>query len=252
MPRAGLVVASLFAAIAVACGGDAPEATPTAAPSSAGSVARSIVTSDGGRLSAHLFEAASGGRIAILSHQYGADQSSWYEAARRLQASGLSALTFDFRGFGESGGDEDPDTLAIDLEAALAFARAGGFDQIILIGASMGGTASIVAAGAGGEAAANVDAVIALSAPVEFGALHAEDAAASIRVPLLLVAAQGDTSALDSLERIGEAAGVPAPDQVITAGAEHGTELLESPESRAIWRAITRLLEAIWPAGPPA
>jgi len=246
MRRAGLVLLVLVAVSAAACRGSSEDATGTPAALPASASLQSIVTSDGVRLSAHLFEADSDGRIAILSHQYGADQSSWYDGAERLVAMGIAALTFDFRGFGASGGEEDPDTLATDVEAALTYARGLGYDRVLLVGASMGGTASIVAAGEDGTPE-GIDGVIALSAPIEFGALHAEDAAASMDVPVLLVAGEGDTSAIDSLKEFGETAQVPEDDQLVVASAAHGTDLLDSSRSQTIWDAITRFVESIWP-----
>jgi pimeloyl-ACP methyl ester carboxylesterase len=111
----------------------------------------------------------------------------------------------------------------------------------------MGGTAAIYVAGSAAGPPEGVDGVIALSAPIEFGDLDATEPSASLRVPVLLVAAEGDTSALDSLSLIGDAAQVPPSRRVVVAGAAHGTELLGTDVADDIWVQVSRFLDVIWP-----
>lgn len=264
-PRPALaVLAVAVLGLAAACGGGSAPATSTVAPpdearpSAEGSAAHSIPTSGGGSLSAHVF-AADPSRVAILMHMYAADQSAWYDAARQLGGGGVSVVTFDFSGFGESAGEQDPATMETDVQAVIAFAQASGYEEIVLIGASMGGTAAITVAGAVDGPPEGVDGVIAFSAPIEFGDLDATGPATALRVPMLLVAAEGDTSALDSLGLIAEAARVPDGRRVVVAGAAHGTELLDSEAAAEIWLQVSGFLEVIWPGtavplaleGPP-
>src|SRR5690606_37777803 len=112
-----------------------------------------------------------------------------------------AALTFDFRGHG--GSDQAPvDTkrLVEDVCAAVAFARERGYTSIVLVGASMGGTAAIVVAAGDHDLAG----VIALSAPAQFGELDALDAIEGVDAPLALLAAGDDVSAADSLRLLRE------------------------------------------------
>src|SRR6204780_5857150 len=67
----------------------------------------SFTTSDGVLLRGHLYGSGSTG--VILAHQYNADQSDWTDFAQGLAAHGYQALTFDFRGFTESGGRARPE-----------------------------------------------------------------------------------------------------------------------------------------------
>ena len=58
----------------------------------------------------------------ILAHMRPADQTAWYPFALKLAATGkFTVLTFDFRGFGDSGGEKDFDLLDADLAAAYAY-----------------------------------------------------------------------------------------------------------------------------------
>ncbi len=89
----------------------------------------------------------------VLSHMGipGTDQTSWQDFAEVLAARGYLVLTYDTLGFGQSEGPLPPGTtsgrnVVNCLEAALTFIRSQGTEHIIVIGASMGGTASAIVA----------------------------------------------------------------------------------------------------------
>lgn len=63
-----------------------------------------IASSDGTNLKATYFSAAKPGPGVLLLHQCNRQRKVWNDLAEGLAASGLNVLTFDFRGFGESGG----------------------------------------------------------------------------------------------------------------------------------------------------
>ncbi len=134
----------------------------------------SFAASDGAELRGHVF--GSGDRWVILSHMFPDDQTDWYPFAGQLSARGYHVLTFDFRGYGESQGDKQIDRIDRDLSAALAFVRQQRPRRVVLLGASMGATASIIVA-----AREPVDGLIALSAPTAFRGLDAGGIAVSVR-----------------------------------------------------------------------
>ena len=158
------------------------------------------------------------GEIAvILSHMRGRNQTSWFPFARLASTSGYKVMTFDFRGYGKSTGTRDT-RMDRDLEAAVAYVRAKGAKQVILIGASMGGTASI-------EIAAEIDVqgVAALSPPTSFGRINALGAVSSMLIPLLLIVAENDPPFTSSAREIETAAA--ATQFLELPGQEHGTNL---------------------------
>jgi hypothetical protein len=63
-----------------------------------------LKTSDGTLLKATYFAAAKPGPGVLLQHQGNRTRQSWDDLAARLAAAGINTLTFDMRGFGESGG----------------------------------------------------------------------------------------------------------------------------------------------------
>ena len=235
----GLLALVGSALLLTACTGDDHEPATTPAYHEAASV-ETLEASDGVRLDARHF-AAAGERLVILLHMYPADQTSWFGFAEELQARGIDALTFDFRGYGVSDGEKDPGVADLDARAALAFARARGFERVVLIGASMGGTAAIVVAA--GEA---VDGVAALSAPAAMAELDAATVIAGVQAPLTLVAADDDLSGAESLRDLAERADLGEHDVLLMAGRAHGTELLEEPGREAVRAWLLDFLDRVW------
>ena len=200
----------------------------------------SIETSDGLRLDARHFPAA-GERIVILLHMYPADQTSWFGFAEVLQGRGIDALTFDFRGYGVSAGEKDPGVADLDARAALAFARARGFERIVLIGASMGGTAALIVA-----ADESVDGVVALSAPAAMAELDAAAVIGDVEAPITLVAADEDLSGAESLRDLAARADLGDHDVLTMSGRAHGTDLLEAPGRETVRGWLLDFLDRVW------
>lgn len=178
----------------------------------------------------------------ILSHMLPSDQSAWSEFAEELAEEGYAVVTFDFRGFGETGGEGERDfsMLDEDLSKAVGFLRDRGKQQIFLIGASMGGTTSLVVA-----AREDVAGVVAVSAPAQFEDQDALAAVASITEPKLLpklfIASEDDTAAVSSLAALIGASGEPKEEQIYT-GARHGTDLLQGEHAAAFFELILEFL----------
>jgi len=64
-----------------------------------------LTASDGTSLKATYFSPGKPGPGVLLLHQCNRQRKVWDALARQLSAAGLSVLTFDYRGFGESGGE---------------------------------------------------------------------------------------------------------------------------------------------------
>lgn len=64
-----------------------------------------LSASDGTKLSATYYAAAQPGPAVLLLHMCNTTRRSWHPLAPRLSAAGIHALSVDYRGFGESGGE---------------------------------------------------------------------------------------------------------------------------------------------------
>jgi pimeloyl-ACP methyl ester carboxylesterase len=200
----------------------------------AGSTAVEFPSTDGVRLEGRLFgdDAATTG--VVLSHMLPADQSSWWDLAGTLEREGYLVLTYDFRGYcpggqaGCSDGEKDVSAIWQDVLGAIDFIRSHGVQQVALVGASMGGTASLVAAS---KPEVSVDAVITLSAPASIEGLAASaEVLQAVSAAKLFVAGAADFSAADSADQLYAQSPPPKRIQILPTG-DHGTDILEGSQS---------------------
>lgn len=209
-----------------------------------GSEVVSFPSSDGVRLEGRLF--GDGSAAVVLSHMLPADQTSWFGFATRLAEDGYLVLTYDFRGYcpgGEGGcsaGERDVGAIWQDVLGAIEFVRERGATSVSLVGASMGGTASFVAASREGV---DVRAVIALSAPASIEGLVVDGIVLSnVTAGKLFIAGVGDASAARDAEALYQQAPPPKRVEILPAD-DHGTDLLTGGQGEVVRRLIEVYLE---------
>ena len=175
----------------------------------------------------------------ILAHMRPADQASWFDFATELGRTGdYTALTFDFRGYGESTGDKQFDRIDTDLEAAFEYMQDElGLDTIFVVGASMGGTAALVAGPRIDSAG-----IVSISSPSQFPQVDAELTVGEITEPKLFVTSEDDVPAFRSQERFWELAQAPK-EQHIFPGDAHGTDILLTEHGPELERLIIDFME---------
>jgi len=89
-----------------------------------------LTAADGTHLKASFYAAKANGKAApavILLHMCNTDRKSWTPVAEQLAATGISALTVDNRGFGESGGPRFQDATP-EVQAQVREKWPGDFD----------------------------------------------------------------------------------------------------------------------------
>ena len=230
---AALLVLTLLVA---ACGG-------AAGPGDSRAV--TFESSDGVRLAGRVF--GDGSRAVILTHMRSADQRSWFDFADRLADQGYLVLAFDFRGTcpGGDGGCSEGETVVSDLwkdvVGAIRFLRSEeAVGRVALVGASVGGTASLVAAAQPGT---DVSAVVTLSAPTEIEGLRVDGTMlSSITAGKLFVAGVGDAPAATAAQTLYEQAPPPKRVEIVPAD-DHGTDLLSGAQAEVVRRLIEVALE---------
>jgi pimeloyl-ACP methyl ester carboxylesterase len=232
---AHLVLVGLAAA---SCSISAPEADLS------GSEEVSFRAADGVRLEGRLFGEGTAG--VVLSHMRPADQTSWFRFAGRLADGGYLVLTYDFRGYcpgGDGGCSEgrlDISAIEQDVLGAIDFISSRGATSVSLVGASMGGTASLVAAS---RQAVDVRAVITLSAPASIEGLVADGTVLSnVTAAKLFIAGTGDASAARDAEGLYALAPPPKSVEIVPAD-DHGTDLLTGSHGEVVRRLIETYLD---------
>jgi esterase/lipase len=197
--------------------GDASALNPVMPRDAAAGTPVQLRSADGLALGAHLYGGGDTG--VILAHQYNGDQTGWTDFAMILVAHGYCALTFDFRGFPESGLIVHVPDSPVDLKAAYDFLRPR-VKHLFIAGASMGADAALALA-----SQYPVTGLILLSTPVEFGGLNVYDADAQVKAPLLFVETTDDPFVAGNSAILYEHA-TAKKSLKIYSGHEHGTEIL--------------------------
>jgi pimeloyl-ACP methyl ester carboxylesterase len=248
------VLATVLPAAALAgCGGDgsgsspAPSAQPAAGaacPQDAkgGTAVRFADGADG--TIAGLAMGAPGGTWVVLAHMAGGDVCQWLAYGRQLDTAGYRVLALDLPGNGAS-----TDTSRVTNDAAVVRAadyvrtrqRAG---RVVVMGASMGGTAVLAAAPA---VTPPVAGVVSLSAPASYAGVAAGDPVRRLSVPVLYVAGALESDFAPAARRFADdtPAGTPKKLLLVDGSSHHGTALLRSDE---VLTAVREFLASYAPA----
>lgn len=157
----------------------------------------------------------------------------WAPYARALSRRGYLTLAFDFRGYGHS---QDPprgasSRLAADVIAAGKKGRSLGAKRVVVVGASMGGTASILAAA---NAPTVISGVIPVSASRSFSRMDSEKAARRLQVPVLYLAGDEDPGYAEDARALYDATATPDKTLEILDSGNHGVHLAAEPAARSL------------------
>jgi pimeloyl-ACP methyl ester carboxylesterase len=235
--RGAAAAAAALLLLGVGC-----RAGTTEAPQ-AGSRAVVFHASDGTRLEGREF--GSGNVGVVLAHMFPADQRSWWPFAGTLADDGYRVLTFDFRGYcpggnaGCSGGSKDIPKISEDVAAAASYLRDAGATRVMLIGASMGGTASLLAAA---QPEVHPSAIVTLSAPLSFEGLTIDPTTLqNVEAPKLFIAGNGDATAAQAAQQLYDQALGSRRVEIVPTD-DHGTDLLTGTRGEEVQKLITTYL----------
>jgi pimeloyl-ACP methyl ester carboxylesterase len=227
-----------------ACADEAPQGSTT------GSKEVTFESTDGVTLSGRLFGPDEGSAGVVLAHMFPSDQGAWYFFANRLGQRGYRVLTFNFRGYcpgGDAGcseGEKNVPAIWQDLEGAVEALRSEGVTRFGLVGASMGGTASLIVAAKEGD---DVDALITLSAPTAFEGLDASaDVLAQVSAAKLFIAGHEDADAAQSVDALYGESLQPKRPVILTTG-DHGTDILTGNQAGIASTEMINWLERYLP-----
>ncbi len=191
-------------------------------------------TSDGVQLAGRVFGPADAAAGVVLAHMLPGDQGSWFAFADRLGGMGYRALTFDFRGTcpggvaGCSEGSASSSSAELDVAAAVRYLKHAGIKRIGLVGASAGGTASLVVAAGSDQA---IDAVVTLSAPNAVGgSVAGPDVLQAVTAAKLFIAGNGDAVAAQTAQAFYDESAPPKRVEILTT-SDRGTDLLEGNQA---------------------
>ena len=167
------------------------------------------------RLSGVVFGSGEDG--VVLANQSDRDRDSWTPFARYLADNGLRVLAFDY----DDGFPED------EVVAAAQRLRRDGVRHVVLIGASEGAKAAVMA---GARAPAGVVGVVSLSAERYAARRDVLPSARRLDLPALFVTARSDPFSAADTPQLERAAASSAKRLLVVPGAAHGVDL--TPDNR--------------------
>ncbi len=152
----------------------------------------------------------------ILSNMDTNDQTEWDGVVEGLVADTAMILTYDY--------PQQQDDQSPILQQAISFVCAAGAKNVILVGASRGGVASIKVA-AHSPVDPRLVGVVALSAPIEYEGkvFYSKEELGRIKIPKLLINSEHDDGASDTREmfQLFE----EPKEMLFYPGDAHGTQL---------------------------
>jgi dienelactone hydrolase len=222
-----LSASGLFLALLVA-------AVSCAAQQAPGPRVVDLAAADGTKLKATFFSAGKAGPGVLLLHQCNQQRKGWDGLATQLSAAGISVLTLDFRGFGESGGTPMKDLPDGEFPKIVNEKFPGDVDVAYRYLVSQPGVNAHIV-GAGGASCgvnqaiqlarrhAEVKSLVLLS-----GNTDREGRAflsASEKIPVLLSAAKDDGAAVELMQWLYSLSTNPGSKFVEYPNGGHGVEM---------------------------
>jgi dienelactone hydrolase len=177
------------------------------------------------------------------------DLCVWMPYARRLAGLGYQVLAFDLNGLGSSGaspGNPGDARFDQDVMGAATLLRSRGASTVLLIGASLGGSAVLVAAA---ELSPPATGVIDIAGGDPVSKLDTDAAARRLRIPVLYLVGAGDNHVDQAHLRAVYAATVATDRRldVIADSYAHGVNLLDpqmEPQAPAARQIVEGFLAA--------
>lgn len=234
--RSAALVLAAAVMLTTSCGGDGgsdepPQSTvpPSLSASAAGTNCPSDVV-DGTQVRFGVNGASDLGGVVfgtgtvgiVFANQSNATVCNWAGYARELAGRGYRTLAFDYSGWGASAGARN--TLAADVGAAVSYLRGRGVATVVLIGASMGGTAALVAAS---QVQPPVAGAISVSAPRAWLNANAGQAVPKLAVPVLYLVGDGDNAFAEDARAMHDRTPAAVRKLVVVHSASHGVNLLD-------------------------
>ena len=228
-----LLAVCLAVPLLAACGGGdsaGTRAAPSTPAASAASIAPCVDAADPDLTGMHLRPVAgvqvdavfagTGSTGIVFSNMSGETLCEWLPTALVYVKQGYRVAMYEYSA------DQSPDADLADVAAEL---RRRGTTGIALVGASMGGTTSMVAANT-----VHAVAVFVLSAPGAYSGMDAVGAASRVTAPSWFGVGQHDTEFLQSARDLYAHSAAPRKHLEIFPTGAHGTALLGGTVDRML------------------
>lgn len=161
----------------------------------------------------------------LLLHMVNSNRQAWGDLASQLAGQGYAVLAIDLRGHGKTGGTQDWEKAAHDVQRIWEYLAARtdvDARRTAIVGGSIGSNLALVA----GAVQSSIRAVALLSPGLDYYGVRTEEAIDAYgKRPVFIAAAEADTYSAESAEKLAEAAQGEAQLQLYE-DSSHGTDLL--------------------------
>ena len=200
-----------------------------------------FTTADDRTLQGTLF--GSGDKGVVFANMNDNQSLPWRLFAQEVAAAGYMTLVFEYRSAGRFGMGERDD----DLLAAAHFMQEQGAESLVIIGASIGGTATAVVASEHQDAL-NLQGISIIASPAGVPDLIARDAMIqAITVPKLFITTENDEQGLAvSTEQMFETAVEPKEFQTYP-GTAHGVDIFATESDAAFRQRLLEFVQMVMP-----
>lgn len=188
------------------------------------------------------------GTGVVLAHQNTGSLCEWLPFGKTLAQKGYRVLAFDFAGEGDSDAHGGAGSVDQDVLTAARWLRTQGVTDLVLMGASKGGTGSVAASQ---QLDPRPKAVVTLSAPTSFRGADALGAAPKVTFPILYCAGALDQPYADNAQELYDATPATVDRRLVIgpSAVEHGAYLLSGNNKDRFLNAINDFLSK---NAPPA
>ena len=187
------------------------------------------------------------GKTAMIFSVMGNCKPGWREFAQLTATQGYMALTYQWRGCKANSVDQALiQEFLEDTRAAIAFVREQGAEKIILVGASLGGSASAKLAV---ESQASGLVVLASPPSISQWGFEIDPADLNTDIPKLFITAENDnTVPAASTRALYDLAAEPREWQTYP-GSAHGTDLFEGESAEELQQRLLQFILKIETGG---
>jgi pimeloyl-ACP methyl ester carboxylesterase len=180
----------------------------------------------------------------LLLHMLNSERSAWDGLTEQLAAQGYASLAIDMRGHGETGGENDWQLAADDLQRAWRYLTERpevDAERTVVIGASIGANMALIT----GANQPTINGVVLLSPGLIYRGVKTEEAMTQYGDrPALIVVTEGDKFSASSSRDLQELAQGEVQLEILPT-SRHGTRMLLK-EELGVDRLILSWLEELW------
>ncbi len=182
-----------------------------------------------------------GNLVVVLAHGHTQSHVEWDYFNEILIDHGYSTMRFDFRGHGGSSGTENFATIGDDVKTVIDFLKQEGFNQIVCIGSSMGGSACLAAA-----VTTEIQGLVSLSGPMNIPgtSLVTKSGLESLTYPKIFMVSLDDyfPGTLEGVRQLNKLA--PEPKQYYEyEGTAHGSGFFYDTDGEQVLQILLDFLK---------